>query len=236
VTDDTPARFVALVKRELGAVDVVFREADDPPRDGTVSASLPDGRFVEVELQVLPDDAEALSRRLEMLVGAFEGLTQSLAQKRREPPAVLLKKELRSLVKRSSAAAAMVIDAKSPVVWASAGADDDGESDAGKAATTLRERAIGELRGLPQMGALHRGGHLALTVREDTFGYVVRSFAGIYVLCVVFDHAFDEIKAERALRESLPRVERLVLALPPLDPEPVPAGVVALRPRRRRLR
>jgi hypothetical protein len=86
------------------------------------------------------------------------------------------------------------------------------------------------------MGALHRGGHLALSVREDTFGDVVRSFAGIYVLCVVFDHAFDEIKAERALRESLPRVERLVLALPPLDPEPVPAGVVALRPRRRRLR
>jgi hypothetical protein len=236
VSDDTPARFVSLVMRELGAVDVIFREADDPPADGVVSAPLPDGRFVEVELATLPDDTEALSRRLEMLVGAFEGLTQSLPQRRREPPAVLLKKELRTLVKRSRGVGATVIDARSPVVWASAGPDDDGESDAGKASADLRERAIGELRGLPQMGALHRGGHLALSLREDTFGYVVRSFAGIYVVCVIFDHAFDEIRAERALRESLPRVERLVLALPPLDPEPVPAGVVALRPRRRRLR
>ncbi|NUO49634.1 MAG: hypothetical protein HOV80_12325 [Polyangiaceae bacterium] len=235
MSDDTPARFVALVMRELGAVDVIFREADDPPNEDAVAASLPDGRFVEAELATPPDDVQALSRRLEMLVGAFEGLAQSLAQKRREPPAVMLKKELRSLVKRSRGVGAAVIDAKSPVVWASAGLDDS-ESDAAKASADLRERAIGEVRSLPQISALHRGGHLALSLREDTFGYVVRSFAGIYVVCVVFDHAFDEIRAERALRESLPRVERLVLALPPLDPEPVPAGVVALRPRRRRLR
>jgi hypothetical protein len=54
------------------------------------------------------------------------------------------------------------------------------------------------------------------------------------VLGVVFDHAFDEIRAERAVRDSLQRVERLVLVLPPLEPDPVPAGVVALRGRRRR--
>jgi hypothetical protein len=221
--------------RELGAVDVIFREADDPPSEDAVAASLPDGRFVEAELATPPDDAQALSRRLEIMVGAFEGLAQSLAQRRREPPAVLLKQELRSLVKRSRGVGAAVIDAKSPVVWSSAGLDDT-EGDAAKAAQDLRERAIGEVRALPQINALHRGGHLALSLREDTFGYVVRSFAGIYVVCVVFDHAFDEIRAERALRESLPRVERLVLALPPLDPDPVPAGVVALRGRRRRPR
>jgi hypothetical protein len=56
------------------------------------------------------------------------------------------------------------------------------------------------------------------------------------VLILVFDKAFDMIRAERALREGLPVVERLVLALPPMDPEPGPtAGVIAIRrPRRRR--
>jgi len=42
-------------------------------------------------------------------------------------------------------------------------------------------------------------------------------------------------RAERAAQESLPRIERLVLALPPLDPDPQPmGGVVALRRPRRR--
>jgi hypothetical protein len=237
VTEDPSKRFVSLVMRELGATSVFFREADDPPPEEAIVVELPDGRFVEVELASTTEDAEAMTRRLEMLVGAFEGLTQEgAATKRRDPPAISLRKELRSLVKRAQGSDAAVIDARSPVLWASASgeAKPEEEPDAEtKTVHALRDRAIGELRALPQMEALHRGGHLALSVREDTFGYVVRSFAGIYVLFVVFDHAFDEIRGERALREALPRVERLVLALPPLDPEPVPAGVVALRPRRR---
>jgi hypothetical protein len=52
---------------------------------------------------------------------------------------------------------------------------------------------------------------------------------------MVFDGEFDELRAERAAQESLPRIERLVLALPPLDPDPQPVGGVAAlrRPRRR---
>lgn len=234
VPEDPSKRFVALVKRELGARSVLFHAEGELPEDETVATELPDGRYVEAVFATPPSDLRAMTRRLEMLVGAFEGLAgQDSPQKRREPPAVSLKKELRALVKRSRGVDATVIDAHSPVVWASATNDDD--TDEGSVnARNLRFRAIEELRALPQMAALHRGGHLALSVREDTFGYVVRSFAGIYVLGVVFDHAFDEIRGERALRDALPRVERLVLALPPLDPEPVPAGVVAMRPRRRR--
>ena len=52
----------------------------------------------------------------------------------------------------------------------------------------------------------------------------------------LFNKILDMLRAERALRDGLPIIERLVLALPPLDPEPSPrAGVIALRrPRRRR--
>lgn len=234
VPEDPSKRFVALVKRELGAKSVTFHDEGEAPEEDAVAVELPDGRFVEAVFPDTPDDVQAMTRRLEMLVGAFEGLTgQEAQQKRREPPALSLKKELRALVKRSRGADATVIDAHSPVVWASATDDDDTEEEAVKA-RELRFRAIAELRALPQMAALHRGGHLALSLREETFGYVVRSFAGIYVLGVVFDHAFDEIRAERAVRDSLQRVERLVLVLPPLEPDPVPAGVVALRGRRRR--
>jgi hypothetical protein len=121
---------------------------------------------------------------------------------------------------------------------------DDDEDDADRTSATpapgtpspLTTRAVADIRGLPATAQLHRGGHLAYNKREENYGVVARSFAAIYVLILVFDKAFDMLRAERALREDLPIIERLVLALPPFDPEPSPrAGVIALRrPRRRR--
>jgi hypothetical protein len=95
-------------------------------------------------------------------------------------------------------------------------------------------RALREVRGLPGVDALRRGKPLHETVREPDFGYVAQSFAAIYILVLVFEAPFDELRAERAQMESLPRIERLVLALPPLDPTPEPrANVVSMRRRRR---
>jgi hypothetical protein len=93
-------------------------------------------------------------------------------------------------------------------------------------------RAVDSVRALEAIGSLHRGGHLHEKHVEDGFAYLARSFAGIYVLVLVFDGAFDELRAERALALSLPTIERLVTALPPLDPTPL-AGAVAIRRRRR---
>jgi hypothetical protein len=97
-------------------------------------------------------------------------------------------------------------------------------------------RAIEQVRALPEMQTLPRGGHMHHTVSAPGFGYVARSFAGIYVLLLVFDAPFDELRAKRAIVHSLPAIERAVLALPPLDPGPPMAGVVALRGRGRRRR
>lgn len=99
----------------------------------------------------------------------------------------------------------------------------------------LTRRAITLVRQLPSLGLLHKGRHLREVSREGS-SYLVVSFSGIYLLCLVFEGDFDELRAERAAQESLPRIERLVLALPPLDPDPqLTGGVVALRrPTRRR--
>jgi hypothetical protein len=97
--------------------------------------------------------------------------------------------------------------------------------------SALRD-AVRKVRTLRELAQLHKGSHLNHTERGVDGGYIARSFAGIYCLVLVFDQPFDEIRAERAVRDALPRIERLVLALPPLDPEPLLRGAVAKRPRR----
>jgi hypothetical protein len=93
----------------------------------------------------------------------------------------------------------------------------------------ITRQAIGLIRALPQLDLLHKGRHVRHVSRGES-SYLVLSFSSIYLLCMVFDGDFDELRAERAAQESLPRIERLVHALPPLDPDPQPMGdVVALR-------
>lgn len=98
----------------------------------------------------------------------------------------------------------------------------------------ITQHAIARIRQLPTLDLLHKGKHVRHVSREGAY-YLVLSFSSIYLLCLVFDGEFDELRAERAAQESLPRIERLVLALPPLDPDPQPVGGVAAlrRPRRR---
>ncbi len=282
VADDLTHRFVELVRRELGAHDVVIT-TEDASLPNTVRVPLAEDRVVVASFEDDRSLDTVTVRRLEILVRAFEAALLGEPQKRERVPVVVsLREELRVVVARSGALGAVVIDAHSPIVWAATSerlegpVDDEPDNvlqfppEARETLRLVREShrgvlielgvfsepppeletpweetepaneegesallaAIRAVRALPTLSQLHKSAHLSHTERQDDGGFTARSFAGIYCLVVVFDHPWDEIRAERSVRDSLPRIERLVLALPPLDPEPTQRGAVARRPRR----
>ena len=96
------------------------------------------------------------------------------------------------------------------------------------------ERALAHVRELDALDALAKGKPLVHHYVSDEFGVAAHSFSSIYLVLLVYPGRFDELRAERATAEALPRIEELVSALPPLDPEPAPmAGVVRIGRRRR---
>ena len=99
----------------------------------------------------------------------------------------------------------------------------------------LSEKTAARVRELAIEAEVQKGKHLRHVEASATTGHYAVSFSGIYLLVLTYTGEFDELRAERASHEALPRIEPLVLALPPLDPEPQPmGGVVAFRrgPRR----
>jgi len=72
--------------------------------------------------------------------------------------------------------------------------------------------ALAEVRALPELEGLRKGGHVRHTDSQPGFGCVARSFAAIYVLILVFEGPFDELLVKRAVAQALPTVERLVAA------------------------
>lgn len=268
-------RFAALVRQELGAdeVRIVEGEGDGAGTFGsatTLSVALGNDRQVLVAFFTAPPNLESLRERLELLVASFGQTVGAEAPWNRAAPVAVLHDELEALARRAGAADAVVIDARSPIVW---GATEDElalrpsyepdviplpervpssapptpPGDGADVLTltlpagphrapgddALAYRAISAVRALPEVGTLHRGGHLRHSVREADFGFVARSFASIYVLIVVFDSVYDEVGAERAIVHALPAIERLVTALPPIDPTPVTGRMAIRRPRRR---
>jgi hypothetical protein len=257
VQDDLD-RFLALVRRELGAEDARVLDADAETPDGelVMSCRLGDGRAVVATFAAAPSDRAAKQRRLEMLTSTLDAALDEPAAGRRSRPPVTssLHDELSALCARAAALNVIVIDANSPVVWGAAHpegvvaqpplassprmaetpANDEGERGGGMAVAS--RRAVLAARALPELAALRKGKHVRSVARDAEVPFVAHSFASIYLLVVVYDRPFDELRAERAIVDSLPRIERLVLALPPLDPPPPfdTAGAVALRRPRRR--
>jgi hypothetical protein len=251
-------RFLALVRRELGAEDARVLEADAEAPEGELSLScrMEDGRTVVATFAATPVDRETKQRRLEILTSTLDAAVEEPAHGRRPraPVTSTLHDELAALCARAAALNVIVIDANSPVVWGAAHpegvvaqpplassprmaetpANDEGERGGGMAVAS--RRAVLAARALPDIAALRKGKHVRSVARDAEVPFVAHSFASIYLLIVVYDKPFDELRAERAIVDSLPRVERLVLALPPLDPPPPfeGAGAVAMRRPRRR--
>lgn len=98
----------------------------------------------------------------------------------------------------------------------------------------LVELALSHIRGLDALEGLAKGKPLVHHFVGEDYGVAAHSFSSIYLVMLVYPGRFDELRAERATAEALPRIEDLVSALPPLDPEPAPmAGVVRIGRRRR---
>jgi len=64
----------------------------------------------------------------------------------------------------------------------------------------------------------------------DEPGLASKGFLGLYMVALVFTRPFSPLRVEGVLRRALPIIERHVLELPPLDPEPVEGRVVPMRP------
>lgn len=298
----TLKRLADILKRELVAQDVqLVSEEQWRESDTTIAAPLGRGHILAVTFAEPPPDRQEKHTHLVALIASFADLFAEAAPelpRTRPEPNQALQSELNALAGRTNATCALIIDAKSPVIWGASDAPTDAENtplaDREHAAfarakslgicwrellakppgsLTIAERKesktpvralrlvppIDELAGLsPEerdilapraelarhaiarirtnalLSQLHRGEHLHEAIREESFGYLARSFATIYVLILVFPGPFDELGAERAIHRVLPQIERLVISLPPDDsPSTGKGAVVAMRPRRR---
>lgn len=63
----------------------------------------------------------------------------------------------------------------------------------------------------------------------DEPGLASKGFGGLYRVALVFTRPFSPLRVEGVLRRALPIIERHVLELPPLDPEPKGGRVLPLR-------
>jgi len=83
----------------------------------------------------------------------------------------------------------------------------------GRALVAMRDQLVG----LP---ASQLGG-LRLVRRDDDGGYYVRGLASVYQLVLAFDGPLSEPRVEGVVRRTCPLLEKLIAALPPLDPPPM---------------
>jgi hypothetical protein len=248
-------RFLALVRRELGAHDVSVCPPEEslPPVDPAreLRGVMPDGRIVLAQFTDVPADRDAKQRRLDMLASTFDTVADESQGPRSRPPAAFtLQDELRVLCERAVAINVCVIDANSPILWGAAfprdvapeewtasppPAEPEVAGDDHERIAEASKAALQAVRELVELAALRKGKRVRHVERDGSAPFLMQSFAGIYLLTLVFAAEFDELRAERAVLESMSRIERLVLALPPLDPTPEKgAGVISIRRQRRR--
>jgi hypothetical protein len=222
---DTAAvsRFLELVARELRAEDVYLRVGGNPSTDpAEVHVEIGGGAWVVATFkEPLPERAK-VEARLAALCGTFQstvngalasvpfgGTSSDLIRQR-------LDQELGALAERAGAARAAVFDFDSPVIW---GASLVGGEVAERANQVL-EHSVNELRdGRAAELRKHYGQTLRFAL-EGGLEVLARPFASIYVLALFFENPVSEPIAVGAILHAAHSIERLVLALPPIDPDP----------------
>lgn len=267
----------------------------DPPDSADIlCAQLQDGFRLVALFAEPPADRPRANLRLKELAESFFDSSIEVPVARIDAEDHLVKRrlddELYQLTARIGATGALILDLKSPVIWASSdgqlgGEDFDEARQAGdlvraasrkgvdlsvvgglvpeeretvlesfgsetraqmekllsrlagrslkaRRAHLLRAQTVASLREWTESpdGPTHSA-FVRRVIHSDTMGYLVRSFAGIYLLVVYFPGAFSELHVEAAALHALPTIEGLVLSLPPIDPPPSRGKVLQL-PRR----
>jgi|SRR5436190_3290917 hypothetical protein len=218
-------RFLDLVTRELGAADARIEIGGKEPDDSRcLWYPLSNGWRVVALFTDTPTERAVLDRRLSTMAESFlatiEQATSSQSSSR-TPPDIAgrrLDDELTRLTERAVARGAIVFDLASPVVWGASRSETD---DADK----LLEDAILRVRDAQKE---LRAGHTTRFTMQDDLECIARPFAGLYVLALVCQGAISEPVAFGALLHALPLIERLVLALPPVDPSPGGAKIMRM--------
>lgn len=252
--DRSIQHLLSWMRREIGASEVGITPpgGDAPSGRDVVATELPRGHVVWARLVHAPKKRTTVLRKLAAMAESFVGLLEDApisTRPRKRTPRIDLRQCLRALATAVGAQDALVLDARSPVVWGSAsglsgdvlghphlvvlGRQDRLPASGRGAPVSLRQRiacrVIEQVRSFPAVAHLSRGGHLRKSGRVGETGYMVRSFASIYLLLLVFPKSFDQVRAAREVTLALPRIEALVIALPPQDPA---SGATSLRHRR----
>jgi hypothetical protein len=222
VSDPALHAFLEVLQRELGADDAYLQlggKATDG--EGRFFHSIGDGTSVVVVFAEPPSDGAAVHERLNVLSATFQKTLDSAvagAARPRHPMDFArwrLDEELSGLSERAGAVRAFVFDLDSPVIW---GLSSLKEPDVA-AATSLLERATLGLRQRADELKQAQNHTLRLTL-DDGVEALVRPFAGLYVLALLFRDPLSEPIALGAVLHAVGLIEKLVLALPPIDPEP----------------
>jgi hypothetical protein len=217
-------RLLELVTRELecsdARVEIGGKDPEDPrvvhrPVGGT-------GRLVAI-FESPPADRSKVQEHLDALINSFQVMSEQTIgpSSSRTPPDVARRRlddELTRLAERASAKGVVVFDLTSPIVW---GASRSAEGDV----DALLEDAVNRVL---EAHAELRPGHVSHIRVAQNIECLARPFAGQYVIGLVFEGVLSELVALGTLLHALPLIERLVLALPPVDPEPSGGKLVRL--------
>jgi len=221
MSDPALQAFLTLVQKELRADDAYVQlggKATDG--EGRFFLAIGDATSLVVAFTEPPSDAAAIHARLAALSATFQKTLDSAVAGAARPRQAMdfarqrLDEELSGLSERAGAVRAFVFDTDSPVIWGASSIERPVSAD-----TQLVERAVHALRERSDQLKEAHGHTLRLTL-EHGIEALVRPFAGLYVLALLFRDPLSEPIALGAILHAVGLIERLVLALPPIDPGP----------------
>jgi hypothetical protein len=222
MSDPALHAFLAVLQRELGADDAYLQlggKATDG--EGRFFHAIAEATSVVVAFTEPPVDAAAVHARLATLSANFQRTLDAAVAGVARPRQPMdyarqrLDEELTGLSERSGAVRAFVFDLDSPVTWGASAIEEQQVA----AATPLLERSAKALRQRSDELKQAQGHTVRLTLEEGVEA-LVRPFAGLYVLTLLFKGPLSEPIALGAIVHAVGLIERLVMALPPIDPEP----------------